>query len=54
MPELLVGNRRINQKFDRHKENIQFLFPKKWGINKYINQAAAIPAIRMSSITDFK
>ena len=38
MPELLVGNRRIKQKFDSPKETIQFLFPEKWGINKYINQ----------------
>jgi hypothetical protein len=38
MPELLVGNVRIKQKFDRPKENIQFLFPEKWGINKYMNQ----------------
>lgn len=39
MPELLVGNVRIKQKFDRPKKNIQFLFPEKWGINKYINQS---------------
>ncbi|HEX8677841.1 MAG TPA: nucleotide kinase domain-containing protein, partial [Segetibacter sp.] len=38
MPELLDGNVRIKQKFDRRKENIQFLFPEKWGINKYMNQ----------------
>jgi hypothetical protein len=35
MPELLVGNVRIKQKFDRPKQNIQFLFPEKWGINQY-------------------
>lgn len=39
MPELLVGNVRIKQKFDRPKKNIQFLFPEKRGINKYINQS---------------
>jgi hypothetical protein len=38
MPELLVGNSRIKQKFDKPKERIQFLFPEKWGINKYIHQ----------------
>src|SRR4028119_138312 len=38
MPELLVGNVRIKQKFDKPKENIKFLFPEKWGLNKYINQ----------------
>jgi len=38
MPELSVANRRIKQKFDRPKGKIQFLFPEKWGINKYIDQ----------------
>ncbi|HEX8277194.1 MAG TPA: nucleotide kinase domain-containing protein, partial [Segetibacter sp.] len=38
MPELLVGNVRIKQKFDKPKENIKFLFPEKWGLNKYMNQ----------------
>jgi hypothetical protein len=38
MPELLVENRRIKQKFDKPKEHIQFLFPEKWGINKYIDK----------------
>ena len=38
MPELLVGNTRIKQKFGKPREKIQFLFPEKWGINKYINQ----------------
>jgi hypothetical protein len=38
MPELLVANVRIKQKFARPKEHIQFLFPKKWGINKYIDK----------------
>jgi hypothetical protein len=28
MPELLVGNRRIKQKFDRPKEKRQLLFPE--------------------------
>ncbi|HEX8357101.1 MAG TPA: nucleotide kinase domain-containing protein [Segetibacter sp.] len=37
MPELLVGNRRIKQKFVRPKEGIPFLFPEKWGINQYIS-----------------
>jgi hypothetical protein len=37
MPELLVGNRRIKQKFDRPKEKRQLLF-LKWGINKYLSQ----------------
>jgi hypothetical protein len=36
IPDLLVGNRRIKQKFDKPKGNIQFVFPEKWGINKYI------------------
>jgi hypothetical protein len=38
MPEFLVGNVRIKQKFDRPKVHIQFLFPEKWGINTYINR----------------
>jgi hypothetical protein len=37
MPQLLVGNKRIKQKFSRPKERIPFIFPQKWGINKYIN-----------------
>ncbi|TDH26378.1 hypothetical protein EXU57_09765 [Segetibacter sp. 3557_3] len=38
MPELLVGNTRIKQKFDKPKAHIRYLFPEKWGINQYINQ----------------
>lgn len=38
MPELLVGNKRIKQKFDRPKEKIEYLFPEKWGINQYLNE----------------
>lgn len=37
MPELLVDNVRIKQKFDKPKDNnIQFFFPPKWDINKHI------------------
>ena len=42
MPELLVGNVRIKQKFDRPKEIIQFLFPEKWEINKYLIQSLSV------------
>ncbi len=37
IPELLVGNIRIKQKFTHPKDNnIQFFFPPKWGINHNI------------------
>jgi len=36
MPELVVGNTRIKQKFDKPKGGIDFFFPPKWGINKFI------------------
>ncbi|MEJ7694532.1 nucleotide kinase domain-containing protein [Daejeonella sp.] len=48
MPELLVGNVRIKQKFDKPKGSIAYLFPLKWGINKYINQCT-FPPCRCSS-----
>ncbi|MEJ7679651.1 MAG: nucleotide kinase domain-containing protein [Segetibacter sp.] len=48
MPELLVGNVRIKQKFDKPKGSIAYLFPEKWGINKYINQCT-FPPCRCSS-----
>ena len=36
MPELVVDNTRIKQKFDRPKGSIDFFFPPKWGLNKFI------------------
>jgi len=38
MPELIVGNKRIKQKFSQSKENLSFYFPTKWDINKKLNQ----------------
>ena len=38
MPEIMVDNVRIKQKFDKPKGHIQFAFPPKWDINKHINQ----------------
>jgi hypothetical protein len=34
LPELRVDNMRIKQKFVHPKQNINFFFPPKWGINK--------------------
>jgi hypothetical protein len=36
MPELQVDNFRIKQKFTSPKKTIDFFFPPKWDINKYI------------------
>lgn len=38
MPELMVDNTRIKQKFTQPKAPINFLFPPKWGINDKIKQ----------------
>ncbi|HVS90464.1 MAG TPA: nucleotide kinase domain-containing protein [Mucilaginibacter sp.] len=38
MPEIMVGNVRIKQKFVKPKSTIEFYFPPKWGINKYIEK----------------
>jgi hypothetical protein len=36
MPEIIVDNVRIKQKFDKPKGAIDFFFPPKWNINKNI------------------
>jgi len=36
MPEIIVDNIRIKQKFDKPKGSIDFFFPPKWNINKNI------------------
>jgi len=36
MPELQVDNIRIKQKFTNPKENLNYFFPPKWNINKFI------------------
>jgi len=38
MPELVIDNTRIKQKFSAPKSAIDFLFPPKWGINDQIKQ----------------
>lgn len=38
MPELMMGNTRIKQKFKKPKSRIDFYFPPKWGLNNQIKQ----------------
>lgn len=36
LPQLQVDNTRIKQKFSQPKQNLNFYFPPKWGINKHL------------------
>lgn len=44
MPELIVGNTRIKQKYKESSKSIQFMFPPKWNIN--VSDLCTKPSIR--------
>lgn len=45
MPELLVGNKRIKQKYKPSCDKIQYIFPSKWKV-KETNKLCSQPNIK--------
>jgi hypothetical protein len=43
IPELMIDNKRIKQKYKPSKESIDLFFPPKWGLNNKIDKACLKP-----------